>query len=200
MIWNRSQDGRRLTLRKQEPAATPSLRPTDDAGVSKLSRQRPSRPKTIGALCLLRGRERRKWLRKRHICRKKEKSDATAENGDGQRDHQGSEFTARPQDERSHPEQQVDGHIEKRHRWNEGDGELRRKMNRDTKGAPRGECVHPAIDQHKPKRVYEGQQRCITKMPPARPRQERCGSLHRLGLGDFYDCGKRRQFSSSSKY
>src|SRR6266478_4869204 len=74
------------------------------------------------------------WRGKRQICRKKEKSDATAENGDGQRDHQGSEFTARSQDERSHPEQQVDGHIEKRHRWNEGDGELRRKMNRDRKG------------------------------------------------------------------
>src|SRR5467141_982611 len=109
------------------------------------------------------------WRPKRQICRKKEKSDATAENGDGHRDHQGSEFTARPQDERSHPEQQVDGHIEKRHRWNEGDGELRRKMNRDTKGAPRGECIHPAIDQHEPKRVYEGQQPCITKMPPATP-------------------------------
>lgn len=35
MIWERSQDGRRVTLHKQGPAASPSPRPPDDAGVSE---------------------------------------------------------------------------------------------------------------------------------------------------------------------
>src|ERR1700674_1945635 len=79
------------------------------------------------------------WRCKRQIRRKKEKSDAAAENGKGHRDHQGSEFAARPQDEWSHPEQQIDRHIEECHRWNEGNREFCRKMNRDPKAAPRGE-------------------------------------------------------------
>jgi hypothetical protein len=41
----------------------------------------------------------------------KEKSDAAAENDDGQGDHQGSEFTARPQDEWSHPKQHTNRQV-----------------------------------------------------------------------------------------
>src|SRR6266705_1246172 len=134
------------------------------------------------------------------IRRKKEKSDPAEENGKGHRDHQGAEFAARPQDEWSHPEQQIDRHIEKRHHWNEGDRKFCRKMNRDPKAAPRGQKIHSAVNEHEPERVQERQLHSVTKMRPTWPSQERLGTLRRSGPCDVYNCLERRHCNSSPKY